>query len=259
MVFSVVLKLLCIKSDSAQANEPTNTAEAETMNIFILSLVISECVKAMADVHLVKMPLESAQMLYAAHHKHEEDKQRMLDTAPATKANTGKPGCGGMRLTHQNHPCTQWVQACPANYHYLVELALAMMDEYAYRRQYAHPDKEYHYPHNYKHICWLRDNLPRYPKHTLDAGMSPFPQAVRQWIQELNTDVVTAYQLTYIHEKEGNIRNFKWTGRPRPRFMDDLDLLLEGEHQREDVPALRKRAKKTDITKRQRQRKKLNV
>jgi len=142
------------------------------MNIFILSVNPKEAAQAHGDKHVVKMILESCQMLYSAHWTavHPEllkerasirlaKIQKALPvpahmlTAPTRKSSTES----GYRPVHLHHPCTIWVRESTGNYLWLAELALALADEYEFRW----PGKV----HSCKaHAQWLKANLPKIPE-----------------------------------------------------------------------------------------------
>lgn len=83
------------------------------MNIFILDLDVKKCARYHCDRHVVKMILETAQILSTAltsmgvHHS-------------------------GYKATHANHPCTRW--ACDLRHWvYLRSLGRALGKEYTHR------------------------------------------------------------------------------------------------------------------------------
>lgn len=80
------------------------------MNIFVLHSKPRLAARAHCDRHVVKMVLESCQLLSSAHH--------VLD------------GDGPLRLTHANHPCAIWTRYAYANYAWLADLADGLADEY---------------------------------------------------------------------------------------------------------------------------------
>ena len=83
------------------------------MTIFALSTRAEEAALWHCDRHVVKMPLESAQIL-----------------------STVVRGLGGearYKPTHKNHPCTLWAGECSGNYEWLVQLGLALCNEYTHR------------------------------------------------------------------------------------------------------------------------------
>jgi len=86
------------------------------MNIFFLHYVPQISALYHCDKHVVKMAVETAQLLATAHHQH------------GNGANvTYKP-------THVNHPSAIWARESRLHYDYLVDLGLALCKEY--RRRY---------------------------------------------------------------------------------------------------------------------------
>ncbi len=75
------------------------------MNIFYLDKDPVVAAQMMCDKHVVKMILESAQMLSTAHRVLDGDK----------KADSR----GLYKMVHKNHPCSKWVRECDANYEWL--------------------------------------------------------------------------------------------------------------------------------------------
>ena len=83
------------------------------MNIFVLDNDIERCAQYHCDKHVVKMILETAQIL-------------------CTVAGDGyKP-------THKNHPCTVWARHSVDNWLWLRELCYALGREYTHRYGKTH-------------------------------------------------------------------------------------------------------------------------
>lgn len=72
------------------------------------------------DKHVVKMVLESAQLLSSAHHA------------------LGGQTTGLYKPTHLNHPCALWVRESGAHYAWLYKHHLALCAEYTYRYNRVH-------------------------------------------------------------------------------------------------------------------------
>lgn len=89
------------------------------MNIFYLSHDPQEAARFHCDRHVVKMILESAQL---------------LSTAVFLQYNETL----GYHPTHQKHPCVKWLLKEPGNYRWLVSLAQALSNEYTYRYNKLH-------------------------------------------------------------------------------------------------------------------------
>jgi hypothetical protein len=156
------------------------------MNIFFLSMNPVKAAQAHADKHVVKMLLESTQMLWTVQHvvaaEHNNGIIPEIENAPPTK--TGRTG--GYRLTHKNHPCNIWVRASIANYRWLVALAIALADEYHFR----YPARKE--PHACEaHVAWLRDNPPR----GLPVGPLTWPALAMPLEFKVSISPVACYRL----------------------------------------------------------------
>jgi hypothetical protein len=155
------------------------------MNIFILDRNIRKCARYHADQHVVKMILESAQMLCTVVN---------LDDGEAP-----------YKSTHVKHPCTQWVGESLANWHWLRRLALALNDEYRYR---------YPVSKDHKSALVIRSLSP--PKID-DIGLTEFALAMPdKYI--VSGDAIQSYRNFYIGEKARFVR---WTRRRLPRWFKE--------------------------------------
>lgn len=90
------------------------------MNIFYLDYDIHKCVQAHCDKHVVKMILESAQLLSSVHHCTGTGTEQMY------------------KLTHKNHPDAIWARQSTENYAYLISLAILLGEEYTFRYGKVH-------------------------------------------------------------------------------------------------------------------------
>lgn len=86
------------------------------MNIFFLDPDVVLCARYHLDKHVVKMPLEYAQLLSTAHHQHNSKYAEHV-----------------YKATHVNHPSAVWCRATSANYDYVLALFKAVCAEYTYR------------------------------------------------------------------------------------------------------------------------------
>ena len=140
------------------------------MNIFVLDRDVKKCAKYHTDKHVVKMILETAQLLSAAHHL------------------TGSEEDILYRLTHKNHPCTKWVIKSVNNYRWLVKLGLELCQEYTYRYGKTHKTQE--------KLEWLKDN----EAALSDIDRTEFVKCMPD--QYKVNDVVESYRNYYIGEKQ---------------------------------------------------------
>ena len=85
------------------------------MNIFMTSPDPSACAVVMDDRRLIKMVLETAQLLSSAYRL-----QGLGDN-------------WAYKVTHQNHPCAVWCRDSKANLLWLCAHGIELANEYAYR------------------------------------------------------------------------------------------------------------------------------
>ena len=187
------------------------------MNIFILSENPQECAEYHCDTHVVKMIVETAQLLSTAH--------RVLDgiKADVTTLNT-KSGKARKRTiyvmpvpyqdtlfyraTHVNHPCGVWVRESAENYNWTYELLVALCDEYFYR--YGRAKEKQHKVAAGGLLLALRDppkNIPKVPRTPFALAM---PDEYRQ------ADAIAAYRDLY---RFGKTKLLKYTNRARPSWL----------------------------------------
>ena len=115
------------------------------MNIFFLDFDVKKCAVYHCDKHVVKMILETAQLLCGVHHVVELQYEIPY------------------KLSHKNHPCAIWSRESLSNYLYLCELGLALCEEYTYRYGKRHKSQDV--------IEWCLDNKPNI--HDVDFTSPP--------------------------------------------------------------------------------------
>ena len=108
------------------------------MNIFILDNDITKCAEYHCDKHLIKMILESAQLLCTAHWiseyvGHIPRKLTSEEWNEVKKHKTIEPRPFAYLPTMHNHPCSIWVRESLDNYEWLWQLADALNEEYGFR------------------------------------------------------------------------------------------------------------------------------
>lgn len=123
----------------------------------------------LCDKHIVKMILETAQMLCTVAHANGH-----VDTP--------------YRPTHKNHPCTKWVNESKANWDWLVEHGEEMCREYTRRYGRDHKSRLV--------IEWCKTSK---AAPTKSIGLTPFAQAMPE--QYKQDEAVEAYREYYRGEK----------------------------------------------------------
>ena len=163
------------------------------MNIFVVNRDPWLAAKDLCDKHVVKMIVESAQMLSTAH--------RVLDGKPTTAlSRTGRrikqwdhpnPAFDKVlcKATMVNHPCTRWAMENNKNYFWLYDHLDALLREYTDRYQKHHSMEGLTYN-------FLR-SAPR--NIAMVNGTTSFAQAMPD--QYRNPDAITAYRNYYMGEK----------------------------------------------------------
>lgn len=163
------------------------------MNIFATSQCPIQCAQEMTDVHVVKMILESAQLLSTAHF--------VLSGVQV-----------GYKPTHQNHPCAVWCRATSTNYHWLSRHFKALCEEFTHRTGKIHKSGEL-----IKQLQWL-------PTGIKQGSQTPFALCVSEELTGISDlDVHGRYQ-AYLNVKFAEWRSrdkpikVKWTNRAKPSW-----------------------------------------
>jgi hypothetical protein len=204
------------------------------MNIFVLDRLPECAAQAHADTHVVKMPIETAQLLstawhvlHNAWHLAEDDKEALsgLRSVATPAGNPRQPPLpidadgplragdlpariwllGGQRIyakTHEHHPCATWVRASRANYIWAWRLGMALCAEYTYR-----------YAKEHATLRVLR-TLELAPPACAGGNLTPFEPCMPAAYQD--RDVVAAYRNCYRHEKAELL---KYTKRAPPDWL----------------------------------------
>ena len=159
------------------------------MNIFYLDKNPSIAAEMACDKHVVKMILESAQLLSTAH--------RVID------GDERADKMGLYKTAHKNHPSTIWTRTSTENYMWLNRYFGALCREYTYRYGKHHASER------------LLGPLAHVPKGLTYSGFTDPPQCMPDYCK--GEDTVLAYQNYYILEKS---RFAKWKKRPVPEWFN---------------------------------------
>ena len=163
------------------------------MNIFFLDENPTLSAQYHVDKHVVKMILETAQLLCGVHHVTAHD-------------STHVP----YKLSHKNHPCSIWCRESLSNYLYLCELGLELSKEYTYRYGKRHKSQEV--------IEWCLINKPNIPDIEFTDPAKAMPD-------EFKVDsVVESYRNYYMGAK---FSLAAWKNREKPFWFEKKELTLE--------------------------------
>ena len=159
------------------------------MNIFVLDESPILSAQMQCDKHIVKMPLETAQMLCSVWHRH-----GLGDTVPYKEA-------------HRNHPCTLWAGDDGANYDWLWQHGMELCFEYTRRYNKIHKCQQV--------IMDLTIDTCKFefPNMSVDWwDITPHPQCMPD--EYKCDDPVRAYRQYYVNDKKDIA---KWEkSRPMP-------------------------------------------
>lgn len=177
------------------------------MNIFYVDECPSIAARSLVDKHVVKMILESCQLLATAHRVLDGQKQIVL----------GKNGRKITRYvlsdnreqvlpksTHINHPCAVWVRENKENYSWLWQHTLVLNTEYTFRfgKKHAYSGKVLYALYNSPYEC------------PIGSFTSPPTAMPKEYIVE--GDSVSSYRNYY---RLGKSHLHKYSVRQAPEWM----------------------------------------
>lgn len=180
-----------------------------TLNIFILDNDPVKAAQQQCDKHIVKMVLESAQMLSSAHRILDGELERRPSLSGKTNTKyyklPDKREDTLYKAVHFNHPCSIWTRESQANYdwHYLHFIALC---------------KEYEYRYDKVHMCYtkLADVLYDSPNNIANKPQTPFAIAMGSNPECILDDAIESYKSFY-QAKQANFKML-WSKRPKPTW-----------------------------------------
>jgi hypothetical protein len=177
------------------------------VNIFFVDKDPINAANALVDKHVVKMIVESAQLLSTAHRvldgietigKSKTGRKKRIYTLPDARENV-------MYLaTHINHPSAVWCRQSVENYNWLVDHFFALMREYTNRYKKIH-------------ACYgeLSYQLQSPPHKLKEWSWTEMPSAMdEQYI--ISKDPLTNYRNYY---RLGKVKLHKWTNRQPPEWI----------------------------------------
>jgi hypothetical protein len=179
------------------------------MNIFILDEDPVNAALLQCDKHVVKMPLESAQMLSTAHRVLDGD--MYLGPSKSGKRTVKKWEHREYddvlyNVVHLKHPCTVWTMQSVSNYNWHYQHFIALCDEYTHRYGRRHLSDEK-----------LREILATPPANTPLGGLTQKPLAMKANPECINVnDPIGSYRAYYRTKKERF--GMVWTKRNIPEW-----------------------------------------
>lgn len=162
------------------------------MNIFYLDHNKKKAAESHLDKHIVKMPLETSQIICTACH---------LNDIPLDIP---------YKPTHKSHPCVQWAAESSANLRWLIDFGEELCREYTHRYEKVHACEE-------KVIRWAQNEMIWQYLEDGDIRTDP-PLAMPD--EYKTEDTVESYRLYYVMEKDDIA---EWTNRNSPEWWSKWD------------------------------------
>jgi len=178
------------------------------VNIFFVDEDPVKAAECLVDKHVVKMILESAQLLSTAH--------RVLDGEKYIGKVNGRKHTSWIlpdarddimySATHMNHPSAVWCRQSVENYIWLVEHFFGLMNEYIHRYKKIH-----------KCNGELSFMLQSPPFNLKEYDMTPMPSCMaEEYI--ISDNPLTNYRNYY---RIGKSNLHKWTNRQPPEWINE--------------------------------------
>lgn len=152
------------------------------MNIFFLDYDVKQNAIDHVDDHVIKIILESCQMMATAYPK----------------------GVAPYKHTHVNHPMSVWVRSSSDNFLWTLEYCYALCEEYTHRYGKIHKSQAV--------ANWYYANLPNF----LPDGFTDPPRCFGEFNIPKTDCVVTDYRNYYAIAKA---HLFKWKNREMPKWL----------------------------------------
>jgi len=180
------------------------------MNIFVLDTDPAKAAQMQCDKHVVKMIVESAQMLSTAH--------RLLDGEMGRKkSKSGKTTVKSWTLpderdsilyqaVHVGHPCTVWTTESAQNYTWHYFHFIALCEEYRHR-----------YGKTHQTDTLLSEILSRPPNNIRNTKLTPFALAMKANPECINEAYPVASYRKFYQTKQLRF-NMRWTNREIPEW-----------------------------------------
>lgn len=158
------------------------------MNIFVTDEDPRKSAKVLDDKRVIKMILESAQML-------------------ATSVNLAG-GKSVYKTTHENHPCAVWARETRSNYMWLVDHFDSLCEEYFRRFKKRHASWQ-HVNHFYQNRSLIKE-----------GRLTPFVNCTA--FEDVD-NVYLAYRLCLTDKWSKDKRQPKWTKASPPEWFQDVN------------------------------------
>ena len=165
------------------------------MNIFVTDTCPAICAQNLCDKHVVKMILESCQLLCGVYHTNST-----LTDIP-------------YKLTHKNHPCSIWSRESSGNFNFLLIHTFHLLNEYTLRYNKIHKCQDVH--------LWCKLN-----KNSINFNstyQTPFPKCMPDEFKILDDNPINCYRYYYANAKE-SISQWNKLPTRKPEWLNQYKL-----------------------------------
>lgn len=160
------------------------------MNIFMLHRSPVTAAEMLHDKHVVKMCLETAQILSSVAYRWNVHNEKMY------------------RPTHPHHPSVLWAGDTYYNWLWTVKHGFALCEEYEYRFSKSHASLLV--------IQECSENPPKFPIEMMTPAAQAMPEEFK-----IPGDPIGAYRAYYLGRK---VEQSRWTRRPAPAFVSENEM-----------------------------------
>ena len=176
------------------------------MNIFVTDRCPIQSARNLPDKHIVKMPLETCQMLSIIY----SDWYYGVGKLYKSDGTPYRTSHGAFR----NHPCTQWAAANQYNLAWLIKHGLALCDEYTARYDKVHTCQDViHQAVRIYNACF--DDSVSNACHRVRSFTRAMPESIKF---DTSIDTITAYK-QYLNTKPWLATNYLRIPSRKPSFI----------------------------------------
>lgn len=163
------------------------------MNIFAVDLNTSTCARYHIDKHIVKMPVELAQMISFVYYDYDYWQKENPSILMAFSKN------------HALHPCSKWIKESLGNFIWTSELGIKLIEEYRYRYNSEKHER------CYQIFKYALNNYPDFDKWEMTDFALAMPDEYKC------ESSIESYRTYY---RLGKLDLLKWTKRDIPEWIN---------------------------------------
>jgi hypothetical protein len=182
------------------------------MNIFVLDRNQELCAQYHNNKHIVKMILESTQLLSTAYYEYGPVSSFAVSENESiifynNQKIEGFPRLSFYKPTHRNHICAKWARSTQQNWEWLLKLGKELCKEYTFRFKKTHSCESI--------LEWMELNPPKLKDDKLEEFVCAMPKVYYETVE----NPIISYRLYYTFGKD-HLAN--WGNRGEPQWHKDF-------------------------------------